>query len=93
MPGAPVSAPTVDAPLPTSIWLYLADCDAAFHRAVAAGAKATMPPADMFWGDRVAGVADPYGYLWMFATRKKDLSVEEMRRGAEEFARSMAARG
>lgn len=92
MPGMPVSAPTVDAPSPMSIWLYLADCDGAFNRAVGAGAKATMPPADMFWGDRVAGVADPYGYLWVFATRKNDLSVAEMHRRAEEFARSMPAK-
>jgi PhnB protein len=92
MPGMPASAPTPEAPSPISLWLYLEDCDAAFHRAVGAGAKAMMPPADMFWGDRVAGVADPYGYLWNFATRKKELSPEEMRRGAEEFARSMAAK-
>jgi uncharacterized protein YfkK (UPF0435 family) len=51
-----------------------------------------MPPTDMFWGDRMAAVADPFGYLWHFATRKKELSPEEMRRGAEEMARSMATK-
>ena len=91
MPGMPVSAPTPDAPSPMALWLYLEDCDAAFDRAVGAGARAMMPPADMFWGDRMAAVADPFGYLWHFATRKKELSPEEMRRGAEEMARSMAA--
>ena len=45
-----------------------------------------MAPADMFWGDRVAAVTDPHGYLWSFATRKKELSTEEMRRATEEFA-------
>jgi len=65
------------------------DCDAAFRRAVQAGARETMKPADMFWGDRCAGVADPYGYLWSFATHQKDLTEEEMRRAGEEFARSM----
>ena len=75
------------------MWLYVPDADAAFKRAVDAGAKATMPPADMFWGDRCAGVADPYGYLWSFATHQKDLTEEEMRRAGEEFARSMGAGG
>jgi PhnB protein len=46
----------------------------------------------MIWSDRVAAVADPYGYLWLFATHHKDLTAEEMRRGGEEFARSMEAR-
>jgi uncharacterized glyoxalase superfamily protein PhnB len=92
MPGTPQTAPTTEAPAPVTMWLYVRDCDAAFHHAVTAGAKPTMPPADMFWGDRVAAIADPYGYLWSFATHQKDLSAEEMRRGGEEFARSMSAR-
>ncbi len=92
MPGMGRSAPTADAPAPVTMWLYVTDSDAAFHRAVEAGAKALMPPADMFWGDRLASIADPHGYLWSFATRRKELSAEEMKRAAEEFARSMSAR-
>lgn len=91
MPGMGRSAPTADAPVPVTMWLYVPDCDAAFRRAVDAGAKPTMQPDDMFWGDRVASIADPYGYLWSFATHQKDLTVEEMRRAGEEFARSMRA--
>ena len=89
IPGMGQAAPTPEKPAPVTMWLYGPDCDAAFRRAVAAGAKATMPPADMFWGDRVAAVADPYGYLWSFATRQKELTPEEMRRAGDEFARSM----
>src|SRR5678815_137600 len=37
----------------SSLWIYTADADAAFERAVKAGAQVTMPMADMFWGDRV----------------------------------------
>jgi len=88
MPGMGRSAPTPEAPVPVTMWLYVQDCDAAFRRAVQAGAKETMKPKDMFWGDRCAGVADPYGYLWSFATHQKDLTDEEMRRAGEEFARS-----
>jgi PhnB protein len=92
MPGMGRLAPTPESPVPVTMWLYVPDCDAAFRRATQAGAKETMKPADMFWGDRCAGVADPYGYLWSFATHQKDLTDEEMRRAGEEFARSMQRR-
>ncbi len=52
-----------------------------------AGAKVLMPPADQFWGDRTATVADPFGSAWTFATHVKDMSEEEMRKAGEEFAR------
>jgi uncharacterized glyoxalase superfamily protein PhnB len=93
MPGMGAPAPTKEAPVPVTMWLYVPDTDAAFRRAVEAGAKATMEPADMFWGDRCAGVADPFGYQWSFATHVKDLTQEEMRRAGEEFARSMGMQG
>lgn len=90
MPGMGRPAPQASNPVPVTMWLYVADCDAAFDRAVKAGAKAIEPPTDMFWGDRCAGVADPYGYLWSFATHQKDLTEEEMRRAGAEFARQMS---
>ncbi|ABS28231.1 VOC family protein [Anaeromyxobacter sp. Fw109-5] len=91
MPGMGAGAPSPDSPVPVTMWLYVPDTDAAFKRAVDAGAKPTMEPSDMFWGDRCAGVADPFGYVWSFATHQKDLTEEEMRRAGEEFARSMGA--
>lgn len=90
MPGMGRPAPQAANPVPVTMWLYVPDCDAAFDRAVKAGARAIEPPADMFWGDRCAGVADPYGYLWSFATHQKDLTEEEMRRAGAEFARQMS---
>jgi uncharacterized glyoxalase superfamily protein PhnB len=93
MPGMGRTAPTASSPVPVTMWLYVPDCDAAFRRAVDGGAKSTMEPADMFWGDRCASVADPFGYLWSFATHQKDLTDEEVRRAGEEFARSMPAQG
>ncbi len=89
MPGMGRPAPTADDPVPVTMWLYVPDCDAAFKRAVDAGARPTYPPADMFWGDRCAGVADPFGYVWSFATHQKDLTEEEMRRAGQEFAKTM----
>jgi PhnB protein len=92
MPGMGRPAPSAKDPVPLTFWLYVPDADAAYKKALAAGAKSTMEPADMFWGDRCAGVADPYGYLWSFATHEKDLTPEEMRRAGEEFARSTQQR-
>ena len=72
---------------PVSIHLYVEDVDAAVSRAVAAGAKLIRPVADQFYGDRVGGVEDPFGYRWFIATHKEDLSIEEIRRRGAAQAR------
>jgi PhnB protein len=67
---------------PVSIHLYVEDVDAAVERAVAAGGKLIRPVADQFYGDRVGGIEDPFGYRWFIATHKEDLTMEEIRRRA-----------
>jgi PhnB protein len=67
---------------PVSIHLYVDDVDAAVERAVAAGAKLIRPVADQFYGDRVGGIEDPFGYRWFIATHKEDLTMDEIRRRA-----------
>jgi len=47
-----------------SVMLPVGDVDAWFKRAVDAGCTGTMPPADMFWGDRYAALKDPFGVAW-----------------------------
>jgi PhnB protein len=64
---------------PVTIHMYVEDADAALARAVAAGAKVTMPLADMFWGDRYGQIEDPFGHRWSIATHIRDASPEEMR--------------
>jgi len=54
--------------------LYVENADAAFARAVAAGATSVMPVNDMFWGDRYGVVTDPFGHAWSLATHKEDLT-------------------
>lgn len=66
---------------PVTIHLYVKDVDAACQRAVAAGAKITMPVADMFWGDRYGQLEDPFGHHWSIATHIRDMSTEEMQAG------------
>lgn len=75
---------------PISLYVYVPNADAAFNQAVAAGAVASMPLADMFWGDRVGQVKDPFGYLWMIATHTQDLTNDEIQKGAEAFFAQMA---
>ena len=67
---------------PVLIHLYVDDVDTAVERAVAAGAKLVRPVADQFYGDRVGGIEDPFGYRWFIATRKEDLTMDEIRRRA-----------
>ena len=75
---------------PISLYIYVSDADAAFKQAVAAGGTVTMPVADMFWGDRCGSLKDPFGYSWMIATHKQDLTNNEIQKGAEAFFASMA---
>src|SRR6202521_859021 len=67
---------------PASLWIYVGGCTALFNRAVAAGAQVPGGPmgqmADQFWGDRCGTFTDPHGYRWTIATRKEDLTREEM---------------
>jgi PhnB protein len=72
---------TPDHVLPPGVaHLYLPDCDAAYARALAAGAKAKQPPEDRPWGDRSARLIDPVGNEWSIATHVEDVSEEEIRR-------------
>ncbi|HMH75685.1 MAG TPA: VOC family protein [Candidatus Udaeobacter sp.] len=73
-----------------SLYVYVPDVDAAFRRAVAAGAKALMPVTDMFYGDRFGQVEDPSGHRWGLATHVEDVAPEEMMRRQREFFASMA---
>ncbi len=75
---------------PISLYVYVPDADATFQQAVSAGATVVMPVADMFWGDRAGNVKDPFGYPWMIATHKQDLSNDEIAKGAADFFAQMA---
>ena len=63
---------------PVTLHLYVPDVDAAFARAVAAGARATLPVADMFWGDRYGRLEDPFGHQWSLATHVRDVPAGEI---------------
>ena len=69
---------------PMTFGLYVKDVDEAFKKAVDAGATIVMGIEDMFYGDRVGQVKDPFGYKWMITTHKEDVSFEEMQKRSDK---------
>ena len=65
-------------PLAAMVHLYVADADATYAAAIAAGATSVQPVADQFYGDRSGGVVDPSGITWWISTHVRDVSEEEM---------------
>jgi uncharacterized glyoxalase superfamily protein PhnB len=86
--GCPVAPQTLGGTTVT-LNVYVEDVDALFERAVKAGAKPEMPPADMFWGDRYSQVTDPFGHRWALVTHKEDLTPEEIGKRAQAFFAQM----
>jgi PhnB protein len=78
---------------PVSIFLYLEDVDSVYKQAVDAGAKADMPPQNMFWGDKFGKLTDPYGHLWALATHVEDVAPDEMEERAQAAMAQMAQGG
>jgi PhnB protein len=73
---------------PVSMMIYVPDVDAAFARALAAGAEQVRPVEDQFYGDRAGTLKDPYGYQWTLATHIEDVSTEEAQRRMEAMFKS-----
>ena len=88
--GVVAPQPSAGSP-PASVMLYVDDVDGLFNKAVAKGAKSLMPPMDMFWGDRYGKFLDPFGHLWGVATHKKDVSPEDLAKGAAEWGKQKPA--
>jgi PhnB protein len=71
---------------PVTIHLAVENVDAFVAKAVAAGAKITMPVADMFWGDRYGKIEDPFGHHWSVATHMRDVTLDEMKQAMQKMA-------
>jgi PhnB protein len=89
MEGPGGQSPRTIGGTPVSLFIYLDNVDAAWKRAVDAGAKTVMPLADQFWGDRAGCVEDPSGHHWWLAQHTRDLSQAELKEAAEAFFTSM----
>jgi PhnB protein len=79
-------------PTQAQLYVYVADADAAYQRALAAGAASSMAPADMFYGDRSGSVKDPSGNTWFIATHKEDVAPKELAKRAEAFFKQQRER-
>ena len=71
---------------PVTIHLFVDDVDAVTARAVAAGAKVTLPIRDMFWGDRYGQLEDPFGHRWSVATHLRDMTADEMQTAMRQMS-------
>jgi len=80
---------------PVGLWIYTEDADALFNKALRAGATVAPGPMgqmqDQFWGDRCGTLIDPAGYSWTIATRKEELTPEEMKQRQDEFMKQLAS--
>ncbi|HUI84840.1 MAG TPA: VOC family protein [Candidatus Binatia bacterium] len=76
---------------PANFYLYVEDCDAAYSKAIAAGAKSLSEPATQFYGDRHGGVTDSQGNNWWIATHVEDVAPAELERRAKEWQQKQAA--
>lgn len=74
---------------PVGLCVYVTDCDAAFNKAVAAGAAVERPLQDQFYGDRSGTVIDPDGHKWTIATHQKHMTQAEMQTAMDEWMKSM----
>lgn len=77
----------------SSFVVYGPDADAAWQRAVDAGAQPERPVKDEFWGDRMGTVVDPFGHKWTLGTHVRDVSPEEMQRAMAEWEPQATASG
>ena len=82
-PQSTVKPPNEAGTSTMSIFMYSEDVDATIGRAVDAGATVTMAVEDMFWGDRMGTVTDPYGHQWSVSTHTRDLTPEEIEEGGK----------
>ena len=73
-----------------AIYLYVDDADSVFSKAVSVGATSMMLMLDGFWGDRIGMLVDPFGHRWTIATRKKDMTLEEIQKAGVEFMKGQS---
>jgi len=76
---------------PIVLHICVENVDELWSRAVAAGAKVTMPLANQFWGARFGQVLDPFGFTWALFSHIEDVSPEELKRRSDAAVAKMAA--
>jgi PhnB protein len=72
-------------PMPASIYLYVADCDAVYHRALSSGGVSVFPMMTLPSGQRYGAIKDPCGNIWWVATQVEDVPPDEQERRWKQF--------
>jgi uncharacterized glyoxalase superfamily protein PhnB len=72
-------------PMPTSIYLYVTDCDAVYHRALSSGGVSVFPMMTLPSGQRYGAIKDPSGNIWWVATHVEDVTPDEQERRWKQF--------
>jgi len=70
---------------PVKIHLYVEDADSVVSQAYDAGAKILHPVKDEFYGDRGGKLEDPFGHVWLIATRKEGVATDEIQKRFAAF--------
>ena len=89
-PDMGYKSPTSLGGSPVSIYVTVPDVDATYEKALSAGARSMMPVGDQFDGDRRGTVVDPFGHIWLIATKKEAITYERM---VSRFETMMRAEG
>lgn len=84
-PEMGMNAPQSGAPCSICIHLYTKNVDATIKQAVDNGAKLIRPAEDMFYGDRIGMIADPFGHSWSIASHVEDVSKATLKKRAAEM--------
>jgi PhnB protein len=72
------------------LYLYMDDVDSTYQQALSANGITLREPTDEFYGDRSAGVKDPWGNEWWIATHIEDVDPKEMKKRQKEFMEKAA---
>lgn len=87
MGEAPRNSPDLKT-MASMLYMYVIDSDSVYERAIRAGGRSIRKPADQIYGDRVGAIEDPCGNQWWIATRKENVSDEELSRRMAQFKKN-----
>ena len=86
--GMNIKGPNARGGPTAAFMIYVEDADAAFAKAIKAGARQDRVVETQFWGDRMGSVFDPFGHKWSLATHVEDVAPEEMQKRMAAFSES-----
>jgi len=65
--------------------VYVEDVDRLFTQAINAGGAVIQNVSDMFYGDCMGMLKDPFGHIWVLLTHQVDMTPDEIKENAEKM--------